>query len=136
MATSSVNITQRQQRSFYNTMDVQPFQSSQSISFEHHSSFLGFLKSAQSGQRLSCISDSFVVDMFCKRGEEFKHVFICFETAYMRYFSAFQSLIARKCKVIRNLSSQFFEISLFFHRKHFQLKVTLKKALQNQSFQF
>ena len=54
---------------------------------------------------------------------------------HMRYLSAFLSLTARKCKVIRNLSSQFLEISLFFHRKHFQLKVTLKKALQNQSFQ-
>ena len=45
---------------------------------------IGFLKS---GQGLSCISDTFVVDMFCKRGEEFKHVYVCFETAYEVFVS-------------------------------------------------
>ena len=83
-----MNITQWQQRAVCNTMDVQPLfsplnQCPSSITLVS----IGFLKSAQSGQGLSCISDTFVVDMLSKRGEEFKHVFICFETAYEVFVS-------------------------------------------------
>ena len=71
---------------------------------------IGFLKSAQSGQGLSCISDTFVVDMFCKRGEEFKHVYVCFETAYEVFVSVpvshreeMQSYLKHLVAIPRNL---------------------------------
>ena len=105
------------------------------MSFEHHSSFHWIFKKCKKRQRLSCISDTFVVNICFVKGTRYSNKCLYVLKQHMRYLSAFLSLTARKCKVIWNISSQFLEISLFFHRKHFQLKVALKKTLQNQSFQ-